>query len=284
MSQLHLKTTLNRFYKEFDFKQRVKHDPIEFPRRYSRPEDIEVAGFISACLAYGRVALFKPVIEKLLEPGGKHPAGFFADLDMKKDKKYFKGITYRFNTEKDILCLVHTTGQALRKYGSLKNLFCKYYGKEDASIRPALTGFVDFLLGIDTSPVYGRNIKPPGYVQLFPNPKKGSACKRMNLFLRWMVRTKDIDLGIWDNIPPSKLIIPLDTHIAKISKCLGLTKRSSSDWKTAHDITSSLKEFDSEDPLKYDFALCHHGISGQCKGNNSSVCSECAIKHGSAGN
>ncbi len=278
MSELRLKKTLDRFYKEFDFKQRVKYDPIEFPRRYSRPEDIEVAGFISACLAYGRVDLFKPVIEKMLKPGGKHPAGFFADLDLKKDKKYFKGITYRFNTEKDILCLVHTAGKTIRKWGSFKSLFHNSYSKEDENIRPALSGFVDFILGIDTSPVYGRNIKPPGFIQLFPHPKKGSACKRMNLFLRWMVRTKDIDLGIWDNMPASKLIIPLDTHIAKISKCLGLTKRTSSDWKTAQEITSSLKKFDPEDPLKYDFALCHHGISGLCKGSNSSACPECIIK------
>ena len=135
---------------------------------------------------------------------------------------------------------------------------------------------MDYFLHINTSPVYGENIRPYGLKQLFPSPDKGSACKRPNLFLRWMVRTQDVDFGIWDRIPPSKLIIPLDTHIAKIARCIGLTKRTSSDWKTAKEITDSLKKFDPEDPLKYDFALCHHGISGLCKGGKSeSSCSSC---------
>lgn len=260
-----LKNILNGFYREFDFKKRLKHDPIEFPRRYSTPEDIETAGFIASCFAYGKVELFKPVIEKILKPGGKHPAQFFRNFAFKKDSKYFIDIAYRFNKEKDILCLVYMLSQTLKKQGSLKNLFYRHSSSEHEDIGYALTNFVDFFLNMDTSPIYGKNIKPRGLKQFFPSPEKGSACKRMNLFLRWMIRTKDIDLGIWEKIPPSKLIIPLDTHIAKISKCLGLTRRKASDWKTAKEITESLKKLDSKDPLKYDFALCHQGISGICK-------------------
>jgi uncharacterized protein (TIGR02757 family) len=273
-----LKKTLDRFYNEYDFKQRVAHDPIEFPHRYLDPEDIEVAGFVAASFAYGKVDLFKPVIEQILKPGGSHPAAFFLQFSLKRDAKYVKGISYRFNKEQDILCFIYLLGQALKKWGSLKDLFYHYYKSDHDDIRIALNSFVKYFFTIDTSPVYGENLRPSGLTQLLPTPEKGSACKRMNLFLRWMVREKDIDMGIWDRISPSKLIIPLDTHISRISKCLGLTVRNASDWKTAKQITEALMKLDPEDPLKYDFALCHQGISGLCKGLKASEsCLQCVF-------
>lgn len=276
-----LKVTLDRFYSEFNFNERLEHDPIEFPHRYSEPEDIEVAGFIASCFAYGKVGLFKPVIEKILLSGGKHPARFFAQFTLKKDADKFRDISYRFNREKDVLCLIFMLSMALKEWNSLKSLFAHYYKTDHEDIRYALEGFVKYFLSVDTSPVYGSNTKPSGLTQLLASPVKGSACKRMNLFLRWMVRTKDIDLGVWDNIQPSKLIIPLDTHISRISRCLGLTQRSASDWKTAKEITESLKKLAPRDPLKYDFALCHKGISGMCKGSRSAdLCTTCEIYPG----
>jgi len=273
-----LKEILDRFYEDFDFKERVQHDPIEFPHRYSEPDDIEVAAFVSACFAYGKVDLFKPIIENILKPGAKHPADFIANFSLKKDSKYLKGTSYRFNREKDILCFIYVMSKALRKHGTLKSLFYSHYETGQDDIKDALTGFVDFLTGIDTSPVYGKNIRPMGIKHLLPSPKTGSACKRLNLFLRWVVRKKDIDFGIWSRISPAKLIIPLDTHIARISRCLGLSRRKSPDWKMAKAITESLKDLDPIDPLKYDFALCHHGISGFCKGiKPSEGCSDCSL-------
>ncbi len=274
-----LQRTLDKFYGEYNFKERLKHDPIEIPHRYTKKEDIEIAGFVAACFAYGKIGLFKPVIENILRPGKKHPAEFIKNFNLKRDAKYVKGINYRFNKEKDVLCYVYVIGKTLKEWGSLKDLFCNYYNPEDEDIKSALSGFTGFLLNINTSPVYGENIKPYGLKQLFPSPEKGSACKRMNLFLRWMVRDKDIDFGIWDEISPSKLIVPLDTHIARISRCMGLTTRNSSDWKTAKEITEALKKYDSDDPVKYDFALCHHGISGLCKGKKySGICEGCVFK------
>ena len=126
-SESSLKTILNRFYRGYNFKERLKHDPIEFPHRYSTPEDVEIAGFIASCFAYGKVELFKPVIEKILIPGSRHPANFFKNFALKKDSKYFKGISYRFNREKDILCLVYILNQILNDWGSLKNLFYHCY-------------------------------------------------------------------------------------------------------------------------------------------------------------
>jgi uncharacterized protein (TIGR02757 family) len=273
-----LKKILDNFYETYNFQDRLQHDPVSFPLRYKRPEDAEIAGFIASCFAYGRVGHIKPFIESILSRVGKDPSGFLKKFSLNKDSNLFQGLQYRFNKEDDIICLAFMLGKVLHHWGSLKNLFYHYYDPAHITIRPALTSFVQYFYDMDTSAVYGTNRKPDSLLQLFPSPQKGSACKRMNLFLRWMIRTGDIDLGIWDHIPPSKLIIPLDTHIAKISKCLGLTGRISSDWKTAEEITASLKQLDPHDPLKYDFALCHQGISGLCKGEESVLtCTKCTF-------
>jgi uncharacterized protein (TIGR02757 family) len=168
----------------------------------------------------------------------------------------------------------------LTRNTSLENLFRQFLRPDSLTIGEGLAGFVASLLKTDASRIYGKDIKPAGLRQLFPSPLDGSACKRSNLFLRWMVRDRDIDFGIWKGIPKNRLIIPLDTHIARISGCLGFTKRKSQDWKTAVEITESLKRMDPEDPLKYDFALCHHGISGLCKGKKGfSECNGCCFKN-----
>ena len=169
-------------------------------------------------------------------------------------------------------------GEILKKNNSLKNAFKAHYRNGDVNIGNALEGFIDYILGIDTSEVYGKNVKPKGFLQFFPSPEKGSACKRMNLFLRWMIRDKDIDFGIWKGIPKNKLVIPLDTHIARISRCLGFTGRKANNWKTAVEITDALKKLDPEDPLKYDFAMCHYGIAGLC-GPKPTKCDKCVLKN-----
>ncbi|MBI4685325.1 MAG: TIGR02757 family protein [Nitrospirae bacterium] len=276
-----LKQILDRFYSEYDFRDRILHDPIEFPHRYKRVEDIEVTSFLASCFAYGRVDLFRQVIEKIIEKMGCSPYEFLSGFRPKRHGKLFSGIRYRFNRNEDIVCLLNSICHLLKRYGSVEQAFKSFYEDEHNNTGNALTGFVDYLLSIDTREVYGRNIRPDGLVQFFPFPVKGSACKRMNLFLRWMIRDRDIDFGIWKGIPKSKLIIPLDTHIARISRCLGFTFRRSDDWKTAVEITDSLKKLDPEDPLKYDFAICHYGITGLCnpktgiKGDN---CKRCIFK------
>lgn len=276
-SLVSLKRRLDYFYRTYDFKARLRHDPITFPRRYRTAEDMEVAGFLASCLAYGRVELFTPVIEKILKPAGKHPAGFFQNFSLKKDAKYFRGIRYRFHKENDILCLLSTVSRALQIYGSLKSLFLLHYNDGQQDIGHALHWYSRALLSLGATPAPERHERFTG-LSFFPSPHGGGACKRLNLFLRWMVRDRDIDLGIWKEVPPSRLIIPLDTHIGRISRCLGLTRRSSSGWKTAKEITESLRKLDPDDPLKYDFALCHHGISGLCRGETfRDTCSQCAI-------
>lgn len=295
---LSVKQVLDKFYGEYDFKERILYDPIEFPHRYKRREDIEIAGFIASCFAYGKVGLFKPVIEKILSamrgrPGRlvptcrdslrraeeSSPYNFLMEFKAKKDGRLFSGIKYRFNENKDIICLLHIISHLLRSHKSIENVFKSFYKKTDSDTGKSLTGFIDYALKTDTSDVYGKNLKPGGLLQFFPSPSKGSACKRMNLFLRWMIRKRDIDFGVWKGIPENKLIIPLDTHIARISRCIGFTKRKSQDWKMAVEITNALKKLDSEDPLKYDFAMCHYGISGLCSSKRGDdKCKECLLK------
>lgn len=278
-----IKRLLNRFYKEYNFRERMPQDPIEFPHNYKSPGDIEIAGFIASCFAYGRVGLFKPVIRRILAIMGGSPHAFLRDFRVKKQEKLFSGINYRFNGNKDIVCLIYVISELLRTHKSIEKTFMLFYTEDDINTGPGLAGFIDYILGIDTSGVYGRDIKPVGFLQFFPSPLKGSACKRMNLFLRWMIRDKDIDFGIWKGIPKNKLVIPLDTHIARISMCLGFTNRRAQDWKTAVEITEALKMLDAEDPLKYDFAMCHHGIAGLCgpksSGENSG-CKRCIFNRG----
>jgi uncharacterized protein (TIGR02757 family) len=272
-----LKSVLDRFYREYPFRERLLNDPIEFPHRYKGARDIEVSGFISSCFAYGRVDLFKAVIERILSRMGDSPCEFLLHFDPKRQRRLFEGIKYRFNENEDLICLLFLLGRVLRASGSLEAAFMMHYSEGDPDTGKGLTGFMKELLGRNTGPVYGANVRPPGLRQFFPSPAGGSTCKRANLFLRWMVRDRDIDFGIWKGIPKSKLVIPLDTHIARISRCLGLTKRKSQDWKTAVEITEALREFDSDDPLKYDFALCHHGISGMCRGHRERECDGCVF-------
>lgn len=266
-----LKDILDRFYEDYDFEERLSSDPIQFPHLYSDPRDVEIVAFISSCFAYGRVDLFMPVISSILAKMERHPYDFVLNLDLKK-KYLFKNIKYRFNSSDDVLCLLYVLSIILKKYGSLENLFKIHYKDNGPDISSGLKGMINTILNIDTSLIYGKDLKPYGFLQFFPSPEKGSACKRLNLFLRWMIRDRDIDFGIWKGIGKDKLIVPLDTHIARISRCLRLTNRKSKDWKMAVEITKSFKMLDQEDPLKYDFALCHHGISRICDSGNCADC------------
>ena len=274
-----LKNNLDKFYRDYDFKGRLDHDPIEFPHRYENPRDVEVSAFIASSLAYGKVELFKPIIGKILSEMGSNPYEFLLEFSIKRHRRLFEGIKYRFNENDDLIALLFILHTTLMGNKSLENVFMKFFRSDSLTIEEGLAGFVAALLQTNTSSVYGKDIKPAGLRQLFPSPVDGSACKRANLFLRWMVRDRDIDFGIWEGIPKKKLVIPLDTHIARISRCLGFTVRKSPGWKMAVEITESLKRFDPEDPLKYDFALCHHGISGVCKGEkNGAECKGCTLK------
>jgi uncharacterized protein (TIGR02757 family) len=250
---------------------RRTEDPVAFPHRYEDPGDIEVAGLIAASLSFGRVDLFRPVVERLLAVAGKHPAEFVANFRPKRGEKAFRGIGYRMCREEDLVRWIYGIGEVVRRYGSLEKCFTSIF-REEGDIREMLERVSALFLSVEAPAGSGlrnrlRGSHSRGLLQLISSPKHGGPCKRWNMYLRWMVRPPKedgIDFGLWHEIPPSRLIIPLDTHIARIARYLGLTSSKTMTWKMASEITEALKAFDPEDPVKYDFTLCHIGISGLC--------------------
>jgi len=254
-----LKATLDRLYTTYDLTY-LHTSALQFPRRYHRPEDIEVVGFIASCFAYGRVQGFTPAMDTLLAGLGPDPYEFLLRFDPGREADGLRRFRYRFNTAADVLCLFWLLRQVLERTGSLRACFLAGYSDRDQDTRAALTAFVDRLLLLDPRPIYRKGCLSPGMRHLLPSPRRGGACKRLHLFLRWMIRRDHIDFGLWSDPSPTKLIIPLDTHVAQVSRSLGLTRMKSPGLAMALDITETLKQFDPEDPVKYDFALCRLGM------------------------
>ena len=254
-----LKSYLDRLYATYDLRY-LPTSALKFPRRYDRPEDIEVVGFIASCFAYGRVEAFTPFIDGLLSVLGPHPYKLLLQFDPRMDGERLRRYYYRFNTAADAICLLWFLRQALERHGSLRALYLSGYSDRHEDTRPALTAFVEKILQLNPRPVYGRGRLSPGLHYLLPSPRRGGVCKRLHLFLRWMIRRDHIDFGLWPEIDPANLIIPLDTNVAKVSRQLGLTRLKSPALAMALDITQNLKRFDAGDPVKYDFALCRVGM------------------------
>jgi uncharacterized protein (TIGR02757 family) len=238
-----------RYKKKFSSK-----DPVWILHRFQDECDIEIIGLITSAYSYGQVDQINRFIERLLAKIGSKPYEFTINFQKRKDKKFLKRLSYRFNTENDLINLFSSINANLMKYSSLKNLFISSYKNDAVNIVEALTNFSS------SHNLKQRNNTNRYYHYLVANPANKSTCKRMNLFLRWMVRKDEIDLGIWNDVSASKLIMPVDTHIARISKRLKLVKRKTIDLKFAIELTEKLKKFDINDPVKYDFALCHIGI------------------------
>ncbi len=258
----------------------LESDPLRYVHRYERPADKEAVALISAALAYGNVKTIFGSIEKVLAPLGPHPAETLAGFDRKALRRELSGFRHRFNSGDDVLLLLHWMGLSFEKYGSLGAHFRRHYREDHSTIGPALSGWVRDLLASDCTPVYPDGALPGGATVpfLLSDPADGSACKRMNLFLRWMVRRDELDTGLWDFIHPGQLVLPLDAHLSRIVRYLGLTDRATNDWIAAAEAAASLKLLDPEDPLKYDFALCRLGILKDCPAKpDRTACSACML-------
>jgi len=167
-----LKSVLDKFYLDYDFRERLLHDPIEFPHRYKNPRDIEVAAFIASALAYGKVELFKPVVEKILSCMGTSPYEFLLEFSPEKHGRHFEGIKYRFNENEDLLALLFILHKLLSKHTNLEKVFMQFHRPDSPTIKEGLSGLVTVLLGINTSAVYGKDVRPAGLRQLFSSPVK----------------------------------------------------------------------------------------------------------------
>lgn len=260
-----LESYLNSLVEKYKTPDFIKNDPIRFPHRYKDVKDIEVMAFISAMMAQGRRTKIVESLEKIETLMGKDPYNFIYNFDYESEYDKFKDFNhfaYKNIPGADILCIFHLMKQALHKYGSLKALFLEGLDpKNQKNVKEALIHFTDKFFSFAPPP---DMIEIPNRIKsLLPNPNKGSACKRLNMFLRWVVRKDDVDFGIWSEVPTSMLLIPLDVHVSKLSRELGLTQRKQDDWLTAQEITNNLSKFDPNDPSKYDFAIFGMGISGE---------------------
>ncbi|MEI7812015.1 MAG: TIGR02757 family protein [Ignavibacteria bacterium] len=253
-----LKRKLDYHYKYFD-KDKISPDPLEFPRMYQTPMDIEAVGFISSVFAYGRVEQIMSVLNRLVSIIGPNPGEFIINYNIKAQAKLFSDLKHRFYTSYDISILFYILHQVYTHYGSIKRMFLLYYFEQDRNLKEPVSFFSNNMISLISHEHRGYEVTR-GLEFMFPDPAKGSACKRMNLFLRWMVRRDELDFGLWKEIPKDKLVIPVDTHVARICSELGLTTLKNVSWKMAEEITENIRRYDRNDPVKYDFAICHIGM------------------------
>ena len=264
MNRSNLVPRLDDLYRTFDHPDAAS-DPIQIVRRYAAPDDREVVAFCAAGLAFGRVASVLQSIESLLAVMGPHPAAFVRRFDPNAaDRKRIDPLVHRWIRGKDLVALLLILQRMLRESVTIEQFFVAGDDPSAPDIGPALDSFSSRALDTDLRPAYGRVRNRLGVCYFFPKPSAGSACKRLNLFLRWMVRRDAIDLGTWTQVSPSRLIIPLDTHVIRLGRCLRLTRYASPGWKMAAEITASLRAINAADPVRYDFSLCHVGMMSAC--------------------
>jgi uncharacterized protein (TIGR02757 family) len=244
------KKELNCWYKKFCaseilVKDFIAHDPVQFPRRFSKRVDIEIAAFLTATIAWGRRDLIIRSADKMFSLMEGGPSSFVMAGDYRKLKDR---CVYRTFFEDDLLYFCRGFRSCYAKYSSLENLFAS-----GADIWQGIALFRDEMAAANKGR-YSKHIADPGTAD-----HSGSACKRINLALRWLVRKGPVDMGLWKSITPAALYIPLDLHVARTSRSLGLLERKSNDKKAVIELTEKLQVFCPEDPVKYDFVLFRIG-------------------------
>ncbi len=255
---------LDNLYRSFDHVTSAT-DPVHIVRRFKAPADREIVGFCAAALAFGRVASVLQSIESLLAVMGPEPARFVRDFDPARERARLAPLVHRWISGRDLIALLIVLQRMLKETGSIEAFFLQGDDPASPDIGETLDSFSTRALATDLRAAYGRRVpRQRGVSYFFPRPAAGSACKRLNLFLRWMVRRDAIDLGVWTGVSPARLIVPLDTHVIRLGRCLRLTRYTSPGWKMAADITNALRTFDPQDPVRFDFALCHVGMMNAC--------------------
>ena len=241
------KTELDKLVDKYETIDFIKDDPVQFPHLYKSRKDIEIAGFIASLFAYGNRKLFIAKLKDFFEYAQNEPTNFIKNGDFSIIKK--NKFNYRFSKPLEIIELLKILSELYNTSDGLMELF--EYGYKNNRLFDTV---VDYF--------YARADKRlgQGFYHLLPDPKKGGAMKRMNMYLRWMVRKSSVDLGIWDFMPKSELLIPLDVHVARLSRDMNLLERKSNDMKAVIELTNNLKKFDSSDPVKYDFAIFGKGF------------------------
>lgn len=272
-----LRRKLDTLYAEFNAQHSVG-DPVWFAHRFERKPDREIVAFVSAALAFGRVQSVLNSIDGMLQVMGPSPEAFVRGFDPARDRKCFTHLVHRWTNGADFAALVWVLHQMLERSGSIEGFFAEGMRPGAVDVGEGLESFSSRALALDTRAVYGRAKPKPGVAYFFSRPSSGGACKRLNLFLRWMVRHDRVDLGVWSRVKPGQLIVPLDTHIIRIGRCLGLTTYTSPGWRMAADITASLRQLDPSDPARFDFSMCHLGMMNGCGFDKEFGDTRCPLK------
>jgi uncharacterized protein (TIGR02757 family) len=276
-----LKPSLDALYHGFNAPDSAL-DPIQIVRRYPRGDDREIVAFVAGALAFGRVASVMASVDAVCRVLGERPAAFVRAFDPARDGAPLRALVHRWTRGNDFVALIWILRALLEQHGSLERAFAAGLDPAHPHVGPAIEAFSTAARAVDLRPAYGRRVpETPGVCYFFSRPSTGGACKRINLFLRWMTRRDAVDPGGWTMVSPRQLIVPLDTHTIRVGRCLKLTRRASPGWKMAEDITTALRVLDPDDPVRYDFSLCHLSMMGSCgwgtrRGNSqcplSSVC------------
>lgn len=243
-----LRTLLDEAYAEYNHAALISPDPLECVYRYRCNRDREIVGLIAASLAYGRVAQILTSVERVLSVLGPSPCETLLCSNRAYLERELAGFRHRWTTPDELVGLLLGIQGAVLRHGSLQGCFCSHDSINESTFVTALAGFVRELGGCE---------RPSS---LLSAPEKGSACKRLHLYLRWMVRDDAVDPGCWSGLSPRRLVVPLDTHMFRIARALGMTQRRQANLKAAMEITRAFGVLAPEDPVRYDFALTRLGI------------------------
>jgi uncharacterized protein (TIGR02757 family) len=272
-----LANSLERLYADYD-REDSAADPVHRVRPFADSADREIAGFCASALAFGRVASVLNSIDTLFRIVGSRPAAFVRAFDPSAPHPELRRMVHRWTRGEDLAALLWILRQMLERAGSIEAFFLEGFDAAHEDIGPALDSFSTRAVALDVRRAYGRVPRRPGVCYFFPRPSAGSACKRLNLFLRWMARRDAVDLGVWTRVPASKLVVPLDTHVIRLGRCLRLTRYTSPGWRMAADITRSLRRLNPEDPIRFDFSLCHVGMMNACGYGRSQGDRQCPLR------
>lgn len=267
-----LKVRLDNLCIRYDTPAALEKDPLSIPLAFGNPLDQEVAGFVASHLAYGRVDPMLRAIRAALRPLGPHPSAWLRANGVAAIRKVLESAlghwVWRFHTGQDLTAWIL----------AWKRLDAESGQGLEAHLLPGPGEDPDGALSRLVQRLRRELPHSNGIRFSLPDPREGAACKRWRMFLRWMVRTGWPDLGLWTRYPAETLVIPLDTHVARVSRFIGLTRRATPNGRMAHEITEALRQLEPADPLKYDFSLSHLGILGDCPGvRRRRTCGACPL-------
>jgi len=260
LSLSELKPFLDDKVEQYNSRSFIALDPISIPHQFSKKKDIEISGFLTASIAWGKREMIIRNGNQIINAMDNNPYEFVINYNESKDFKYLKNIKHRTFNSLDFNYFVKALQYCYENYGDLESVFNSFITSESANMKEAIVGFRNVFFELNQDPKF-RTFKH------ISNPNKGSAAKRINMFLRWMIRkdNKGVDFGIWESISPSILSCPLDVHSGNVARSLNLIQRKQNDWKALTELDSNLRKLDSNDPVKYDFALFGLGINEQFK-------------------